>query len=190
MARVTELGDVVDGAFHIVDLREGRLVASREATVAGAAVTVTKTVTLGGNRRAPTLAVQLDLAHHDGPPIEARVGMEWALTMLGGGGNPQAWWDVDGTRSGHDGSGTADDISTIAQGNDYVGITVTTTTSGADAWWAPIDTVSNSENGFERMYQGSALLLSWPVRLGPGESWTRTVAHVVATARDRAEDQA
>jgi hypothetical protein len=67
---------------------------------------------------------------------------------------------------------------------------VTTTTSGADAWWAPIDTVSNSENGFERMYQGSALLLSWLVRLAPGEDWTRTVTHVVATARDRAEDQA
>ncbi len=187
-ARVTELGDVVDGAFQVVDLSVGRLVASREATIAGAAVTVTKTVTLGGNRRAPTLAVQLDLAHRDGPPVEARVGVEWALTMLGGGGNPQAWWDVGGQRSGHDGSGTADAISTIAQGNDYVGISVTTTTTGADAWWAPIDTVSNSEDGFERMYQGSALLLSWPVRLGPGESWTRTVAHGVATARDRAKD--
>jgi hypothetical protein len=145
---------------------------------------------LGGNRRAPTLAVQVDLRHRDGPPIEARVGVEWALTMLGGGGNPQAWWDVGGERSGHDGSGTADGITTIAQGNDHVGISVTTTTSATDAWWAPIDTVSNSEDGFERMYQGSALLLSWPVKLKKGQDWTRTVTHVVATARDRAEDRA
>jgi alpha-amylase len=190
LARVDELGDVVDGAFQIVELGKGRLVARRDASIAGAAVTVTKTVTLGGDRRAPTLAVQVDLAHRDGPAIEARVGVEWALTMLGGGGNPQAWWDVGGERSGHDGSGTADGISTIAQGNDHIGISVTTTTSAADAWWAPIDTVSNSEDGFERMYQGSALLLSWPIKLKQGQGWTRTVTHVVATARDRAEGRA
>jgi hypothetical protein len=188
-ARATELGDVVDGAFEVVDVRPGLLLARRRASIAGAAVTVTKTVTLGGNRRAPTLAVQVDLAHDHGPSVEARVGVEWALTMLGGGGNPEAWWDVGGTRTGHDVSGAANDVSSIAQGNDYIGISVTTATTAADAWWAPIDTVSNSEDGFERMYQGSALLLSWPIRLGPGESWTRTITHVVATTRDRAEDR-
>ena len=35
----------------------------------------------------------------------AGVGVEWALTMLGGGGNPAAWWDVGGERTGHDTSG-------------------------------------------------------------------------------------
>ena len=54
-------------------------------------------------------------------------------------------------------------------------------TSRADAWWAPIETVSNSEAGFERVYQGSGLLLSWPVRLAPGERWSRTVAARRAT---------
>ena len=78
------------------------------------------------------------------------------LTMLGGGGNPAAWWDVGGERTGHDVAGTATDLTTIAQGNDHIGISVTTTTtSAADAWWAPIETISNSENGFERVYQGS-----------------------------------
>ena len=37
--------------------------------------------------------------------------------------------------------------------------------------WAPVETVSLSESGFERIYQGSALLFSWPVALGPAESW-------------------
>ncbi len=40
----------------------------------------------------------------------------------------------------------------------------------ADAWWAPIETISNSENGFERVYQGSGLLLSWPVALAAGRA--------------------
>jgi 4-alpha-glucanotransferase len=188
MARATELGDAVDGAFELVELVPGRLVTRRGATIADGAVVVTKTLVLGGNRRAPTLKLQLDLEHVGGPPVETRIGVEWALTMLGGGGNPAAWWDVRGARTAHDAAGAVTELSTIAQGNDYIGISVTTTTSAADAWWAPIDTISNSENGFERMYQGSALLLSWPVRLATGERWTRTIGHDVATTRDRATE--
>ena len=58
-------------------------------------------------------------------------------------------------------------IETIAQGNDYIGVSVRTTVSPpADAWWAPVETISNSEGGFERVYQGSGLLLagSWTWR--------------------------
>ena len=60
----------------------------------------------------------------------------------------------------------------------------------ADAWWSPIETVSNSESGFERVYQGSSLLLSWPLRLEPGEARRFSVRQVVAVARDRAAEEA
>jgi hypothetical protein len=29
--------------------------------------------------------------------------------------------------------------------------------------WGPVETVSVSEGGFERLYQGTALLVSWPL---------------------------
>ena len=29
--------------------------------------------------------------------------------------------------------------------------------------WAPVETVSVSEGGFERLYQGTALLVAWPL---------------------------
>jgi len=41
----------------------------------------------------------------------------------------------------------------------------------AEIAWAPVETVSLSESGFERIYQGSAVLVAWPVRLRPGETW-------------------
>jgi 4-alpha-glucanotransferase len=190
MARTQELGDLVDGAFELVELAPGRLVTRRVGTIDGATVAATKTLLLVGDRQAPTLTLELELEHQGGPAIDVRIGIEWALTMSGGGGNPDAWWEVRGERSHHDEAGTAEDLSTIAQGNDYIGIAVSTTTSAADAWWAPIETISNSEAGFERVYQGSALLLSWPVRLDPGERWTRTITHAVTTSRDRARDAA
>ncbi|OGK94575.1 MAG: hypothetical protein A2W08_11330 [Candidatus Rokubacteria bacterium RBG_16_73_20] len=40
---------------------------------------------------------------------------------------------------------------------------------GAELAWGPVQTVSLSEDGFERIYQGTALLLVWPVDLGPAE---------------------
>lgn len=39
-------------------------------------------------------------------------------------------------------------------------------------WIAPIETVSESEAGFERVYQGSQILTIWPVTFEPGKPWT------------------
>jgi 4-alpha-glucanotransferase len=185
MARAIDLGDAVDGAFEVVDLAADRLVVRRAALLAGAHVDVTRTVVLGGDRAAPTLEVGLTLEHRDGAALDVRLGLEWSLTMLGGGANPAAWWEFEGRRRPHDSSGEAADVDSLAQGNDTIGITVRTSLDEpADAWWAPIETVSNSEDGFERVYQGAGLLLSWPLRLVAGERWERTVRHAVRTDRD------
>jgi hypothetical protein len=72
---------------------------------------------------------------------------------------PSAWWDIGGARTGTTSAGTASEVTDFEQGNDYVGVAVASTLSRpADAWWAPVETVSNSESGFERVYQGSGLL--------------------------------
>ena len=38
-------------------------------------------------------------------------------------------------------------------------------------WIAPIETVSESEDGFERIYQGSQIAAVWPVELAAGTEW-------------------
>jgi 4-alpha-glucanotransferase len=190
-ARALDHGDALDGAYALVELGDRVVVARRDATIDGAAVTVTKTTRLWGDRHAPALEQTIELEHRGGPSLDVRVGSEWTLTMLGGGGNPSAWWDVDGSRSAHDSAGTAAAITTIGQGNDYVGVAVRCEVDlAADAWWAPVETVSNSENGFERVYQGSGLLLSWPVQLAEGDRWRRVIRHEVTTSRDRTADDA
>ena len=40
-----------------------------------------------------------------------------------------------------------------------------------DVWRLPIETVSMSESGFERVYQGSALLFLVRPALVPGVAW-------------------
>ena len=195
-ARAVELGDAVDGAYQMDRLDLDRLVASRLASVnqVGSAqpadVRVTKELVLGGDRRAPTLELRLTVENRSEETVEALLGLEWTLTMLGGGGNPSAWWEVAGMRTGHDTRGTADGITSLAQGNDFVGVAVATFVSTpATVWWAPVDTISNSESGFERVYQGSGLLLSWPLALAAGESFSVMVSHALTTTRDRAAEE-
>jgi hypothetical protein len=44
--------------------------------------------------------------------------------------------------------------------------------SGAQEFWlAPVETVSESEGGFERIYQGSQIAAIWPVALVSGAEW-------------------
>jgi alpha-amylase len=43
-------------------------------------------------------------------------------------------------------------------------------------WWiVPIETISQSESGFERVYQGSAILLVWPLEPPPWQNLTRVL---------------
>jgi alpha-amylase len=48
--------------------------------------------------------------------------------------------------------------------------------SAAHFWISPIETVSESEEGFERVYQGSQILMVWPVGLAAGADWRGEVA--------------
>jgi alpha-amylase/alpha-mannosidase (GH57 family) len=51
-------------------------------------------------------------------------------------------------------------------------------------WIAPIETVSESEDGFERIYQGSQVMAVWPVKLDAGAEWKgQLVLRVRQTAR-------
>jgi hypothetical protein len=152
---------------------------------------VEKTFTVGGARRSPRLGLTVAVENRSANALTTRLGIEWNLTMLGGGGNPAAWYDVDGERTAHDATGVRNEVTEVRQGNDHVGVSITTTVEpAADAWWAPIETISNSENGFERVYQGSALLLSWPLTLGPGEHREFALDQAVSTTRDRAIEEA
>jgi 4-alpha-glucanotransferase len=194
-AEAVELGDFLDTAFEVVALERGRLASTRDGVVTNARgpqhVRVEKVLTVGGVRMAPTLGLEIAVENRSREVVEARLGVEWATTMLGGGGNPAAWYDAGEGRVRHDAPGTASGSQSIAQGNDDLGIRLTTTASPvADAWWSPIETISNSESGFERVYQGSALLLSWPVRLAAGERHVVRIDHDVAVARDRAAEEA
>ncbi|HET7029497.1 MAG TPA: alpha-amylase/4-alpha-glucanotransferase domain-containing protein [Candidatus Limnocylindrales bacterium] len=180
---VDDLVPAVDGAWTVDALVPGCVTTSFRRD----GIRLTRTVQLGGDRAAPALAIEVRVAN-DGPaPVEARLGLEFGLMLLGGGHNPGAWWEVGDERFAHDDRRRATGIERLGSGNTALGVQIATTVDGpADAWIEPIETVSNSEAGFELVYQGSALLISRLVTIAPGASASLAVSHSVTTAPDRA----
>jgi hypothetical protein len=197
-AELEELADFVDEPYQVLEAAtsdgSGHVRLARLGHVRTAAgpvpMRVEKRIDVAGGRRNPTLRLEVSLENLGKTPVNGLLAVEWATTMLGGGANPAAYYILDGERVPHDGAGSRAGLTSLHSGNDYVGLDVATAvTPAADAWIAPIETVSNSEAGFERVYQGSSLVLTWPVDLAPGARTSVRMEHLVSTSRDRAEEE-
>lgn len=99
---------------------------------------------------------------------------EWNINLLGGGHNEQAFYAVAGIslEDAHlDSWGVLEGADHITLGNRYLGIELEVHLDRRVRLWRfPVETVSNSESGIERSYQGSCLLLIWDLEMGPEES--------------------
>lgn len=190
-ASFVELGDFVTGAFEIEHVGDDEIIAVREGEVGGQPARVRKRFLFNGDRAAPGIALEVSITNLAASPITARLAVEWPMNVLGGGGNPSAWTEPrPGERMRFDGEGQVSGVDTFAFGNDWIGLEVRSALEpAADAWWSSIDTVSISEDGFERTHQGSAFLFSWPVVLEPGEERTVRIGQSVSVSKDRAVDE-
>jgi 4-alpha-glucanotransferase len=118
--------------------------------------------------------------------LRARFGIEGNWGMLGGGGNPGAWYVINGDKPAEDfaldASGCATRVREVRLVNCGAGAAVTLTPgTSANLWRYPIETVSNSEAGFERSYQCSCTLLHWPIDLAAGDRWSVTLRMAIDT---------
>ncbi|HEY3524368.1 MAG TPA: alpha-amylase/4-alpha-glucanotransferase domain-containing protein [Candidatus Limnocylindrales bacterium] len=186
--------DAVDGPFEVLEVSPTHALVAREARVrlddgTWGRLRIERRLAIGGGRLDPWLEVEVLATNGGTGTITGRLATEWNVMLLGGGANPQAWWEAASERLPHDARTIAAGIERLAQGNDWLGLRIeTTVTPRLDAWISPIETISNSESGFEAVYQGSCLMLSLPVALGPGAATGMRVRHTVACSVDRREE--
>ncbi len=190
--RGLELGDLRDGAYEVIAADPARLVLRRDGWipepegVGRLPLRVEKTIRLAGGRLDPELHLEVAWTNLGRVAIAARPGIEWSFMLLGGGGNPAAFWEVDGERGPHDDAVRVPTAARLRSGNVDLGVTIETELEPAgEVWIAPIETISNSESGIERTYQGSQLLCLWPAGLAPGETRRVAVRHRLQVEGDR-----
>ena len=148
------------------------VILQRDGSVGGQPVRVDKRLTLRPG--SDGFRVLYTIQNTSDAPLSATFGSEWNINLLGGGHNPSAYYKVEGhtlADAALDSTGEIADVSELALGNSWLGIEMVLRASQpALLWRFPLETVSGSEAGFERTYQGSSILLQWPVALPPGES--------------------
>jgi alpha-amylase len=59
----------------------------------------------------------------------------------------------------------------VALVHEWYGRVILNTDRPASWWQFPIETISNSEAGFERIYQGTSVTCHWSLELAPGQAW-------------------
>ena len=183
-----EVGGFIQGEWQLEGASAAEAVLRRQAE----GLDVRKSVALAGDRLSPSLTVAVEVLNVSGSGLSAELELEWNLNMLGGGGNPAAYYRWDGREESHDGAAelSPEEALGIAFGNRSEGVAVNLSSQPpAGTRWYPVETVSNSEAGFERVYQGSCLILRWPLDLAAGATCQVSVTLEVVQSRDRTAEE-
>ena len=130
-------------------------------------------IDLAPKRSAPTVP---------GPsgPAQFTVGLEIVINLLAPN-VPDRYIEFAGGRKPLEWSGVVDGPR-VRLVDEWQDVAVEIEARGASQLWiSPVETVSESEEGFERVYQGSQIMGVWNATLGPAEPWSaETVLHVSA----------
>ncbi len=132
---------------------------------------VEKRIALRGGSAGVTATYTLTNTGDDA--VNTRFGVESNWAMLGGNGT-DAYYAVPGRENmALDSTGEIETADALRLVVEWMAMDVCLAFSRpATVWHFPVETVSLSEGGFERVYQGSCVLPHWSVQLGPGESWS------------------
>ncbi len=181
-----QLGDFVNGEWRIESAEQSKAVLSRLAP----GLFVRKTVSVGGDRLAGSLSVGVEVQNRGLGPLTGTLELEWNVNLLGGGGNEKAYYRWAGKDARFDTSGSVDAGVALSFGNEHEGVDVRTEIEPpTEQEWLSVDTVSNSESGFEKTHQGSCLTQRWKLGMGPSETQTFTTTFRFTQSRDRAAEE-
>jgi alpha-amylase len=120
--------------------------------------TVDKRVTVAG----ATVSVRYRLTPPTGAALAGRWAVQWNLALTAGDAPGRYLTRPDRPSLGS--AGRAMDATEVDLVDEWLGLRARLAWSpAATLGWGPVETVSVSEGGFERLYQGTAVLLSWPL---------------------------
>lgn len=174
-------GDFADGIYDVYHTKEDRtsvIVLERNGHVGRRPVALRKTIRI--DDESSLLRIEYALRALDGIPLRGRFGVEMAYT-LSAGTEPDRYYLIDGARTKEKGgrlNGPGESRGgTIALVDEWLGARIgLRLASPALLVRAPVETVSLSEDGFERNYQGSVVMPIWDLE---DVEWEMTIEQSV-----------
>jgi len=170
-----ETGDFILGAYG-VKCKQSKVNATvtmeRSGNVAGFNVRLRKELLLRSG--APEVSVVYEIENLSDEALNASFGSEFNFSLLGGNA-PDRYYDIPGytlEKRNLASIGETNDVKQVALVDEWLKLRLTLVFSQpALLWRAPVETVSQSEAGFERVFQSSMVMPIWRIALLPGESW-------------------
>jgi hypothetical protein len=177
--RLDEDASLAGGSYRVLEAEATRVsLASDEVQspgtskqVAGSGWRAEKAFSFSPAGRGFEIRCDFSLSHSQSAAAPMQVGLEVVLNLLAPN-VPDRYFESAGQRHPLRWSAAvpASELRIVDHWQ-KVGITLQAP-SAAHFWIAPIETVSESEDGFERVYQGSQILTVWPAEVSAGTPWT------------------
>jgi alpha-amylase len=170
-----EAGDFVLGAYELKQRKQGgvaSLALERRGNVAGLSVRLRKEISL--RQAASEFIVRYEIENLNAEELNTSFGSEFNFSLLAGNAHDR-YYDIPGhvlDKRNLASIGETNNVKQVRLVDEWLKLKLTLTFSlSASLWRAPIETVSQSEGGFERVYQSSMVMPIWRLSLPPGKSW-------------------
>jgi alpha-amylase len=169
----------VQGGFENKTRKHGmgmRIKLARDGHVNGLPVTVEKTVTFGPEYSG--FDCELKVTNRSSEEINSSLGLEFNFSLLVPDA-PDRYYEIPGHQLGNNNFRSTGELNIVGGVNmvdEWLGYEMGLKFSRpATLWRFPVETVSLSEAGFERVYQGSSVMPIWRIALPPGKSFKASV---------------
>jgi alpha-amylase len=170
--RLGEDAGLAGGRYRLVDLSPAKATFASEESADWPAE---KTFSFATTPRGFEIICDVKLQRTAPGAASVFVGIEAVINFLAPSA-PDRYFETHGQRYPLR-WGAATPASELRVVDEWQGISVTLGAPNAqDFWVTPIESVSESEDGFERIYQGSQIIAVWPVELAPGTDWKGSLA--------------
>ncbi len=175
--------DLVEASAERVELAcEDSLYARSADDPSNPRLRAVKTISFAESAEGLAVTCELQLVNRSAAPLGLRVGLEVIVNLLAAN-EPDRYFEAADERH-RLGWSAAVPASQLRVVDEWQRVAVTLEAPRASEFWiAPIETVSQSADGFERVYQGSQILAVWPAELTPESSWTAQLILRVAALR-------
>jgi alpha-amylase len=183
--QATQYGNFVQGAYDARVRRNPdriQILLSRSGQVGGVPIRLTKGVTLNAGSSTLEIAYLLEGLQKDHP---LHLGVEFNFAGMPAGADDRYFHGGNGTPCGQLGERLdLTDTQTLGLADDWLGIDVTFKTSRPTSFWTfPIETVSQSEGGFELVHQSVVVQPHWIVRSDTNGRWSAAIQLELDTSR-------
>lgn len=170
-----EAGDFVLGAYGMKSRKSnGTAVVTleRDGSVAGLGVKLRKELSL--RSAVSDFTVKYTIMNMSAEELNTSFGTEFNFSLLAGNA-PDRFYDIPAhvlDKRNLASIGETNNVNRVSLVDEWLTLKLSLAfAQPAILWRAPVETVSQSEAGFERVYQSSMVMPIWRISLGPGTFW-------------------